>query len=421
MSRFEGPLISRIVDTGDIASARHLPAEFFFLPESRAAWSYVQEYNTLYGEPPSREMLTAHVPAFRFESAFDPVPALVQQVEEFHTYNFLNGTMERLAEMAKTDVAGAAAFLADQAMELRSLSAKGKGSGVELTSLVQSEMDEYYRRKNLKGLLGMSWPWPRLNRATFGLQPGQFVVFYARPKNLKSFLLIYVVEHCHYQHKCRPVIFTREMSAVELRRRYCATWAKIDYDHYLRGCLSTADEIRWKEALEAFAESPPVWIESVAESGAEAADAMIARAQELDAGLIAVDGIYFFGNREWDQIAAFTSRLKYHLLNTWKIPCIGTSQGTRQFSHGKKGASKSDDVGYSDAILQDVDVLIKCAYVKEDQRLYLSLPAIREGQDCEFQVHAKPCFDFSQAFCEEGHEAEISQANAMAEDDLLHV
>lgn len=418
--KFEAPLLSRIIDTGDLSAARHLTSEFFFRTESRSTWSYIQEYFAQHGAVPSREMVEAHVPSFQFESAFDPVSALVQEVEEFHTYNFLNGTMEQLAEMAKTNVAQAAAFLADQAMQLRSLSQKGKSMGVELTTLVQSEIDEYYRRKNLKGLLGLSWPWPRMNRATFGIQPGQFIVFYARPKNMKSFVLLYVVDHCHYVHKSRPVVFTREMSALELRRRYCAGWAKIDYDKYLRGCLSSADEQRWLEAMEAFQESNPIWIESVAESGAEAADAIIAKAMELGSDLIAVDGIYFFGNREWDQIAAFTSRLKYHLLNTWHVPCIGTSQGSKQFSHGKKGASKSDDVGYSDAILQDVDVLIKCAYIREDQRIYLSLPAIREGQECEFQIHAKPSYDFSQAFAEEGHEDEINQAGAIEEDALLH-
>jgi hypothetical protein len=36
--------------------------------------------------------------------------------------------------------------------------------------------------------------------------------------------------------------------------------------------------------------------------------------------------------------------------------------------------------------------------VDEDQRVYLSIPAIREGVYAEFSVWFKPCYDFSQAF-----------------------
>lgn len=419
MSRFEGQLITRIVDTGDLRAAGGLTSEMLFRPETRAAWSYLQEYNLRHGAVPSREMLEASVPGFHFEPALDPVTALVERVEEFYAYNLLNSTMEHVAQLATTDVNAAVAYIADQAMRMRTLSVK-RDRGVDLTQVVQSEIDEYYRRKNLKGLLGLSWPWPRMNRATFGIMAGQLIMFYARPKNMKTWVLLFLIEWLHYMHKKRPVMFTREMSVPELRRRYCALWAGIDYDHYLRGCLSNADEIRWREAMEAFMEAPPIVIETVPSSGAEAADEMVSKVQELGADFMAVDGVYFFGNREWEQIAAFTSRLKYHLLNTLNIPCIATTQGSRQFSHGKKGKNNADDVGYSDAILQDVDVLIKCALVREDQRIYLSLPAIREGQDCEFQINALPAYNFKQAFAEEGHEAEIGQAESIEEEELIH-
>lgn len=409
MSKFERPLITRIVDTGDIRSARKsLVSDCFYTPDGRQAWNYLAEYFVQHGTTPSREMLAEAVPNFEFAAmATDPVAALVDRVDEFHVYNQLSVAVERVAELAKTDTRGAATYLSEQAMRFRTM-AKGTGNdGVDITARVQEEVDSYFRRKDLRGILGVAWPWPRMNRATFGIQDGQLVVFYARPKNMKTWLLLYTLHHIHYHAGRKVLLFTREMTKEELQRRYCAVWAGVDYERYLSGKLTNMEEKRWLEAMEAFAEAPPVVLDTVPGSGEEAADEMIAKAQELGADVMGVDGIYFFGNREWEQIARFTTRLKYHLLNTHKIPCIGTTQGVR---HMSKASDTLDDVGYGDSVSQDADILIKCVLLKEDERLQLSLPGIREGKSCEFQVWARPAYDFTQAFAEEGHEDEVRNA-----------
>ena len=57
-----------------------------------------------------------------------------------------------------------------------------------------------------------------------------------------------------------------------------------------------------------------------------------------------------------------------------------------------------DDVGYSDTLAQDADILIKMAYIEEDNRIYMNMAGARDGKPCELQIWARPAYDFGQAY-----------------------
>lgn len=410
--KFEKALITRVIDTGDVKTVRKaLTSDHFFLPETRQAWTFIVQYFMEHGLAPSREMLQAHVHRFEFVASADPVLALTERVHEHLVYNKINLVAEQVTERVKTDVLGAASLLADESMRLRTLIGGGQTTGVDITTRAKEEYDSYYRRKNMKGLLGYAWPWERLTKATHGLQASQLVIFYARPKSLKTWILLYALLFMHYKYRLKVVLFTREMREEELRRRYVAMLAGVDYERYQNGALTTQEEARWLEALEVFVEMSPMVIDTVSGSGQEAADEMISKAQDHGADLIGADGIYFFGNREWEEIGKFTSRLKYHLLNTHKVPCIGTSQGAKVFSMKR---NNMDDVGYSDTLAQDSDILIKMAYIEEDQRIYMNMAGARDGKPCALQIWARPAFDFSQAYTKDTETSDGTEGDAEA-------
>lgn len=400
---FEYALITKILDSESYNDAKHvITSDHFFDVQARSAWNFLTNYHREHNATPSREIFESRFSNFDFESLPDPVSALVERVHDHFIYNHAQVFIEKIAEIAASDTIEAAKYISEQGTRFRALVNAGQGNtGIDITTRLQDERAEYLRRKNCHGVLGYTWPWERLNQATFGIMPGQLIVYYARPKMGKTWTLLYTLQHLFYQHKLKVVMFTREMTVEELQRRFVSIYTGIDYQRYLQGSLTTAEERRWDEGLEALEESQSFIIDTVKGSGEDAADMMIEKAIAYGADAIGVDGLYFFGDREWEVIAKFTSRLKWHLLHTHKIPCLATSQASKLFSVSKKGKNSLDDVGYGGAITEDADMLIKQILIEDEGRAYLSVPGAREAKSCELQIWFKPGGDFTQAFAED--------------------
>ena len=57
---------------------------------------------------------------------------------------------------------------------------------IDLTKTTHEAKSEYQRVKAGMGMLGIPWPWAKLNEATLGIQPEELIFLYARPKSLKD-------------------------------------------------------------------------------------------------------------------------------------------------------------------------------------------------------------------------------------------
>lgn len=398
MSTFEFSLITRLCDTGDYHRVKDtVSVDHFTQVQAKQAWSFIQRHALEHGTAPSRSILRDQFPQFSFEPSSDSVSALAERLHAAHVYRTIALSTDEVMKLATTDPVAAAELQIEQSADMRSLlNRRVTGNvDVDITQQMGEERAQYYLRAQARGLIGMAWPWDILNKRTLGIEDGSLYAFYARPKSGKTFYLIALLEHCHYWYKCPVILFGREMRAEQLRSRYTATVAKLDYDRYQHGKLTHDELVRWEEALDLITELPTFVISTVSSNGEEAADEMFDKAEAFGARVMGVDGAYFFGDREWDTIAAFTSRLKYNLLYRRKMPCFLTTQGAR--------ASKSngDDVAYGDSIFQDADMLVKIKNDPEDPGIvHMTTAGIRDGRPASWQVYRKPCEDFGQAHVE---------------------
>lgn len=397
MSGFEHAFITRVCDTSDYRGVKEkVTPEHFTQVDTQAAWRFITRHAIQHGTAPSRQVLRDQFPTFKFEASSDSPSALAERLHVAYVYNLTSVNVEKVMKTAAADPLAAAEEFAKAGSAMRTTLNRVTGNiGVDITKQMVEEREAYHIRAECRGLIGYAWPWEILNLRTLGIEAGSLYAFYARPKMGKTFYLISLLEHLHYRYKLRTILFGREMRLEQLRSRYVATAAKIDYDRYQHGKLTDAEYRRWEETTEMIEEMNSFIIDTAESNGAEAADEMFEKAMECGAEVIGVDGAYFFGEREWDVIAKFTSRFKYNLLYRHKVPGFMTTQGAKQKRSG------GDDVGYSDAILQDVDMLVKLVADPEDwSRIHAQTAGIRDGRPASWQMHRKPCTDFGQAYVE---------------------
>jgi len=392
---FQKQLITRICDSGEWKEVRDkITPEHFTETDSQTVYRFLVRHALAHGAPPSRGIIRDRFPTFGFEPSADPPSALAERLHAAHVYNLIALNTEKLMKMAADDPIAAGELLTQQGSEMRTTLNRVTGNlGVDVTKQMNEERDAYRLRKERKGLTGWEWPWPILNRRTTGCERGSLTGLYARPKTGKTFYLLSLCEWFWDKYKARVHVFGREMRTEQLRSRLTATVAKIDYDRYTHGLLTTAEERAWWDATEYIEEKESFYIDGVDGNGAEAADEMFDKAMDSGADVIAVDGAYFFGDRDWELIAQFTSKFKKNLLHRCPMHGLMSSQAARAKKSG------GDDVAYGDSLLQDVDMLIKVDIDPDDPtRTHMKTPGVRDGRPASWQAWRKMCTNFGQAF-----------------------
>jgi len=86
------------------------------------------------------------------------------------------------------------------------------GQDVVLSSVLKEVVDRYESNRDLDGIKGIPYPWDVLNRATQGMLPGEFILFYGRPKSLKTWVLLSLATFAYDYASRRVLIYTREMT-----------------------------------------------------------------------------------------------------------------------------------------------------------------------------------------------------------------
>lgn len=101
-------------------------------------------------------------------------------------------------------------------------------------------------------IFGLPWPWECLTQDTLGKRPGDFVVFYARMKQMKTWLMLYCAVHDFLENNARVLIWSREMSKPKMCLRLASLLAKVDYQRFKSGALPPQVQRRAWQTFERF-------------------------------------------------------------------------------------------------------------------------------------------------------------------------
>lgn len=266
--------------------------------------------------------------------AFDP------GADNFEVHDFLNSALAGIGEFLSGDMVNINKVMMDT-----------------------MKMIDKWRRENVNGLTGVSTGFSELNTYTRGWQPGDLIIFAARPSVGKTALALHVALEA--ARTGVPVaIWSLEMKAAFLSLRLLSNESGVVMDHAQSGCTSDEEIKKLSEAANTLSKLP-VWFD---ENTTITISSLTRKARKLkrqeSLGLIVIDYLQLIngetkknGNRE-QEISGMSRALK-RLAVELQVPIIALSQLSREATkqvNWKYGPPLSA-LRESGAIEQDADVV----------------------------------------------------------------
>ena len=129
------------------------------------------------------------------------------------------------------------------------------GETMDYNTEVGVRIEEYNKRKAMKGLIGIPYPFQPMNDATGGLIGGELAVFFTASGLGKTWMLCQVV-HSAMAAGCDGACFSQEMKPARLALRLDALGAGISPDRHRRGCLTPEEEEKMRDYLRSLPKRP---------------------------------------------------------------------------------------------------------------------------------------------------------------------
>lgn len=295
----------------------------------------------------------------------------------------LNKQLKEMSEAAAggEDLDKIAAQLQKAITELSdATSAETRPLGDDIVEAMR-QVDEAHARGG--GPVGLQTGLSDLDDKLGGIRPGQLVIIAARPAMGKSALAANIAAHVADYQDATVMIFSLEMSRLEISQRLIAAHGLIDLADLCRGRLHP-DSIKLAHdaagRVHQWASKRIIVNDSGTMTAAGVRAEVEMRKQMGPVDLVVVDYLQLMQpghvrNRN-DEVAEISRALKV-LARDLKVPVIALSQLNRQVEHRDKGKPRLADLRDSGAIEQDADAVI--FIYRDDEGYALNLAKNRNG------------------------------------------
>ncbi|RBP97974.1 replicative DNA helicase [Bifidobacterium aemilianum] len=242
--------------------------------------------------------------------------------------------------------------------------------------VVQETLDQLDKLQNHELERGVPTGFREIDDATQGLQPGQMIIVAGRPAMGKSTLGVDFARSAALHHHQTAVIFSLEMSRVELAQRIISAETNIPL-----AALRRADEItpdRWSQ-LNSFwgqLQDAPLFIDDSPNMSLMEIRAKCRRLKQTnDLKLVVIDYLQLMSSGKrvesrQQEVSEFSRALKL-LAKELEVPVVALSQLNRGVEQRGDRKPQLSDLRESGSIEQDADVVFLVnrpdAYDKEDR------------------------------------------------------
>ncbi|WP_370324909.1 replicative DNA helicase [Euzebya sp.] len=211
-------------------------------------------------------------------------------------------------------------------------------------------------------ITGLETGFTDFDELTSGLQPGQLVILAARPAMGKSTLVTNIISHVTASQRKPAVIFSLEMSQMEIVNRMLSAEARIDSDRMRTGKLKADDWPKLSKAMGKLAEAPLFIDDTPGVSMMEIRSKCRRIHQRHGLSLVVVDYLQLMESHKSksdgrvQEVAEFSRGLKV-LAKELGCPVIALSQLSRKPEDRTDRRPMLSDLRESGAIEQDADIV----------------------------------------------------------------
>ncbi|AIJ27114.1 MULTISPECIES: replicative DNA helicase [Amycolatopsis] len=234
---------------------------------------------------------------------------------------------------------------------------------VALEELLQPTMDEIDAIASRGGVSqGVPTGFADLDEVTNGLHPGQMVIVAARPGVGKSTLGLDFARSCSIKHGMTSVIFSLEMSRIEIVMRMLSAEARIRLADMRSGRMSDDDWTRLARRMSEISEAPLFIDDSPNMTMMEIRAKARRLKQRNDLKLVVLDYMQLMtsGKRvesRQQEVSEFSRQLKL-LAKELEVPVIAISQLNRGPEQRTDKRPMLSDLRESGSLEQDADMVI---------------------------------------------------------------
>lgn len=241
---------------------------------------------------------------------------------------------------------------------------EGEGSTAPLKDLLNESLErleELYERGS--EITGTPTGYLDLDEMTSGLQPGSLVVVGARPAMGKTSFALGMASNAAMKANRPVLVFSLEMSKVELSQRILCSEARIDSKKVRNGKLTQADWAAIANAIGRLAEAP-IWIDdnpmvNVMEIRSKARRL---RSEVGDLGMVVVDYVQLMTGRtkaesRQVEVSEISRGLKL-LARELECPVVALAQLNRGLEQRADKRPMLSDLRESGALEQDADIVM---------------------------------------------------------------
>jgi replicative DNA helicase len=365
---------------------RRVTEELFQDMECRKCFKYVYDFYSKYGKVPSIDLVEEEFKDLRIEYAKEPVDYYLDKMTE--NYVRVKGSQVLIGsarEIVKSPMKGIEK-LQTAVAELTLEAVPTRDDLVEDT--VEDRMARYLRLKKVGGMDGMPTPWEVLNEATMGLHGGDFIAIVSRPGVGKTWLLSIFAEFSARQG-LKVLFVTNEMSNTQIMQRFDALYFKLPYKELRAGLLPDALEKMYFEGLKKMKKE----VKMVVTQDVHGVNSVGSKIDQYKPDLVLIDGMYLLADDQnsqsrWEGISNISRNLK-KLARKKNVPIIATTQFNRASEDVKIDKVTLSNLGFSDSIGQDADVVLGLFRTKDmemNQEMKVRMLKIREGEPKDFTL-----------------------------------